>query len=204
MPTDHACQSAAEFAAPYLTSLRPFLQPGHPHAETQGFDDWSIGASALLVVLGGLQADRPGELAQWHARVGYQIREALGLPVAGSEGQRPGRQPRGWEALTLVQRKAQELLTDLANRGRTGRPGELSAQLELVEDALAGALRRAAVPEEAATQCAAGLSEAAGSLFGLRPSAPRQASAPAPHQAPPPPPTVPIVTESHWTRGILF
>lgn len=146
MPTEHACQSAAELAAQHLDSLRPFLQPGHPQGEgTGGIGEWPLGASVLLVVLAGLQADRPGELTHWHACAGDRIREALVLP-AGTEGLRPGRQPRGWEALALLQQKAQELLTDLANGSSLGRPGELSRQLALVEDAFAGVLRRMAVP----------------------------------------------------------
>ncbi|MFI5678718.1 hypothetical protein [Streptomyces cellulosae] len=181
MPTEHACQSAAELAAQHLDSLRAFLQSGHPHGSgTGGLGDWTLGASALLVVLAGLQADRPGELTLWHAHAGDRIREALGLLVARTEGLRPRRQPRGWEALAIVQQKAQELLTDLADGSRLGRPGDLSGRLALVEDALAGALRRMAVPEEASTRCAAGLAEAAGSLFGLR-------SAPPPRHTPPPP-----------------
>ncbi|WP_406222929.1 hypothetical protein [Streptomyces canus] len=203
MPTEHACQSAAELAAQHLDSLRPFLQPGHPHGEgTGGIGDWPLGASALLVVLAGLQADRPGELARWHARAGDRIREALGLPIAGIEGLRPGRQPRGWEALALLQQKAHELLSDLTNGSSLGRPGELSRQLALVEDAFAGVLRRMAVPEEAATRCAAALAEAAGSLFGLRPSAP-----PPPRHTPPPPAAQPATNPPlppDLTSSILF
>ncbi|WP_432191914.1 hypothetical protein [Streptomyces sp. bgisy027] len=202
MPTEHACQSAAELAAQHLESLRPFLQPGHPTGGgTGGIGDWPLGASALLVVLAGLQADRPGELTLWHARAGDRIRQALGLPGAGTEGLRPGRQPRGWEALAVVQQKAQELLTDLADGSRLGRPGELSRQLALVEDALAGALRRMTVPEEASTRCAGALAEAAGSLFGLRPSA-RPTSL-----LPPPPAALPDAKPSlppDLTASILF
>ncbi|WP_367325038.1 hypothetical protein [Streptomyces sp. HUAS ZL42] len=205
MPTEHACQSAAEFAAQHLNSLRPFLRPGHAHGGgTGGVGDWPLGASALLVVLAGLQADRPGELTLWHARVGDQIREALGPPAAGTEGLRPGRQARGWEALALVQHKAQELLTDLADGSRLGRPGELSGQLALVEDAFAGALRRMAVPEEASVRCAKGLAEAAGSLFGLRPSAPPPTS---PRPTPPPPAARPAMEPPlppDLTASILF
>lgn len=91
-----------------------------------------------------------------------------------------------------MQHTAQELLTDLADRSRLGRPGELSRKLELVEDAFAGALRRMVVPGEASVRCAAGLSEAVGSLFGLRPS-------PVPRYAPPPPAAA---TESPRPRRI--
>ena len=204
VPTEHACQSAAELAAQHLDSLRPFLQPGHPHGETGGIGDWPLGASSLLVVLAGLQADRPGELTLWHARAGDRIREALGLPIAGTEGLRSGWQPRGWEALALLQKKAQELLTDLANGSGLSRPGELSRQLALVEDAFAGVLRRMAVPEEAATRCAAALAEAAGSLFGLRPSA----TPPPPLRHTPPPPVAQPATKPplppDLTARILF
>jgi len=204
VPTEHACQSAAELAAQHLDSLRPFLQPGHPQGEgTGGIGEWPLGASVLLVVLAGLQADRPGELTHWHARAGDRIREALVLP-AGPEGLRPGRQPRGWEALALLQQKAQELLTDLANGSSLGRPGELSRQLALVEDAFAGVLRRMAVPGEAATRCAAALAEAAGSLFGLGPSAPPP---PPPRHSPPPPAAQPATKPPlppDLTASILF
>lgn len=204
MPTEHACQAAAELAAEHLHLLRPFLSSGHPYAGgTGGIGDWPLGASALLVVLDGLQADRPGELTLWHACVGDRIREAFGLPVAGAEGLRPGRQPRGWEALGLVQQKAQELLTELAGGSRLGRPGELSRQLALVEDVFAGALRRMAVPEEAATRCAAALAEATGSLFGLRPPTPP----PPPRLTPPPPPAQPArqpPLPPDLTSSILF
>ncbi|WP_460070388.1 hypothetical protein [Streptomyces sp. YKOK-I1] len=203
MPTEHACQSAAELAAQHLDSLRPFLQAGHPHGSgTGGIGDWPLGAAALLVVLAGLRADRPGELTLWHAHAGERIREALGPFVARTEGLRPQRQPRGWEALAMVQQRAQELLTDLADGSRLGRPGELSGQLALVEDALAGALRRMAVPEAASTRCAAALAETAGSLFGLRPSAP-----PPPHHTPPLPPPLPAPKPPlppDLTASILF
>jgi hypothetical protein len=201
VPTEHACQSAAELAAEHLHSLRPFLPSGHAYGGgTGGVGDWPLGASGLLVVLAGLQADRPGELRLWHACVGDRIREALGLDVAGTEGLRPGRQPRGWEALGLVQHKAQELLTELADGSRLGRPGELSRQLALVEDAFAGALRRMAVPEETSTRCAAALVEATGSLFGLRPPPP-------PRHTPPPPPAPPArkpPLPPDLTSSILF
>jgi hypothetical protein len=102
--------------------------------------------------------------------------------------------------LAVVQHKAQELLTDLADRTRLGRPGELARRLDLVEDAFAGALRRMTVPGDASVRCAAALSEAAGSLFGLRPSPPA-------HYAPPPAPA-PTATEAprppDWTAGIMF
>lgn len=181
MPTDYACQYAAERAAESLSLLRAFLRPGHPAGGGAGGpDDWPTGASALFVILSGLQADSLDELAQWHSCIADRVREALGLRVAGTDGPWPGRRPYGWEALIPVQHKAWELLTDLAEPGRLGRPGEFSRRLELVEDAFAGALRRMAVPEEVSVRCAAAISEAAGSLFGIRPS-------PAPRSAPPPP-----------------
>ncbi|MEU3936546.1 hypothetical protein AB0E85_31600 [Streptomyces sp. NPDC029044] len=181
MPTDYACQHAAERAAESVDLLRAFLHPGRPGegGAAVGFDDWPMGASALLVILSGLQADTPGELTQWHAGIGYRIREALGLHVPGADSPCRGRQPRGWEALAAVQHKARELLTDLAEPGRLGRPAEFSRHLHLVEDAFAGALRRMGVPEESSVRCAAEMSEAAASLFGLRPSPPRSAT-PAP------------------------
>ncbi|GGW81753.1 hypothetical protein [Streptomyces caelestis] len=199
MPTDHACQSAAESAAQALDSLRPFLQPGSPRG-ADGFDDWATGAAALLVVLAGLQADRSGELTLWHVRIGDQFHEALGLPVAGAEGLRPVLRSRGWDALAAVQHKARELLTDLAGDGRPDRPVELSRQLDLVEDACAGALRRMAVPPEAAVRCAAAFAEAAGSLFGLHP-------APPPRYTPPPPAAAQATASPlppDWTTCILF
>ncbi|MGA5207375.1 hypothetical protein [Streptomyces variegatus] len=199
MPTDHACQSAAESAAQALDSLRPFLPPGSPRG-AGGFDDWATGAAALLVVLAGLRADRPGELTLWHARIGDQLHGALGLHVAGAEGLRPVLPSRGWDALAALQHKARELLTDLAGVGRPGRPVELSRQLDLVEDACAGALRRITVPPEAAVRCAAALAEAAGSLFGLHPAPPPRCT--------PPPPAAAEATASplppDWTTSILF
>ncbi|MEH0547611.1 hypothetical protein QA802_32385 [Streptomyces sp. B21-105] len=206
MPTEHACQSAAELAAEHLDALRPFLQSGHPHGEDGGgIGDWPLGASALLVVLAGLQADRPGEQALWHAHAGDRIREALGLPAARTEQFPARRQPRGWDALAVVQHKAQELLTDLSDGCGPGRSGALSGRLARVEDALAGALRRMAVPEEASTRCAAGLAEAAGSLFGLRPSSP---PAVPPHPTTPPLPATPPVANPalppDLTARILF
>ncbi|MFF5515812.1 hypothetical protein [Streptomyces coeruleorubidus] len=199
MPTDHACQSAAESAAQALDSLRPFLQPGPPRG-ADGFDDWATGAAVLLVVLAGLQADRPGELALWHSHIGDQLHEVLGLPVAGAEGLRPVLRSRGWDALAPVQHKARELLTDLAGDGRPGRPVELPRQLDLVEDACAGALRRMTVPPEAAARCAAAFAEAAGSLFGLHP-------APPPRYTPSPPAAAQATASPlppDWTTGILF
>lgn len=199
MPTDHACRRAAESAAEALDSLCPFLQAGSPRW-ADGFDDWVTGAAALLVVLAGLQADQPGELALWHARIGDQLREVLGMPVVGAEKPRPVLRSRGWDALAPVQHMARELLTDLTGDGRQDRSVGLSRQLDLVEDACAGALRRMTVPPEAAARCAAAFAEAAGSLFGLHP-------APPPRSAPPPPAAAqgtgtPLPPD--WTTSILF
>ena len=189
MPTDYACQHAAERAAESADLLRVFLRSGRPGGvgTAVGFDDWPMGASALLVILSGLQAGTPGELAQWHARIGDRVREALGLYVPGADGLRRGHRPRGWEALAAVQHQARELLGDLADPGRLGRPGEFSRHLHLVEDAFAGALRRMGVPDELSVRCAAEMSEAAASLFGLRPSPPPRSAAPPPPPAAEPP-----------------
>ncbi|MFF6952289.1 hypothetical protein ACFZAD_26985 [Streptomyces iakyrus] len=189
MPTDYACQHAAERAAESADLLRAFLRSGRPGGggAAVGFDDWPMGASALLVILSGLQAATPGELAQWHARIGDRIREALGLHVPGADGLGRGHRPRGWEALAAVQHQARELLNDLAEPGRLGRPGEFSRHLHLVEDAFAGVLRRMDVPEELSVRCAAEMSEAAASLFGFRSSPP--------HRSVTPPPPVAAVTE---------
>jgi len=203
VPTEHACQAAAELAAEHLHSLRPFLSAGHAYGGgAGGVDDWPLGASGLLVVLDGLRADRPGELRLWHACVGDRVREALGLAVAGTEGFQPGRPPRGWEALGLVQHRAQELLTELADGSCLGRPGELARQLTLVEDAFAGALRRLAVPAETSTRCAAALAEATGSLFGLRPPRPLPPLPPPP--APPASPARKPPLPPDLTSSILF
>jgi hypothetical protein len=86
-----------------------------------------------------------------------------------------------------VQYQARELLGDLAEPGRLGRPGEFSQHLHQVEDAFAGALRRMGVPDELSVRCAAEMSEAAASLFGLRPSPPpRSVTPPLPAAAEPP------------------
>ncbi|GAA4547972.1 hypothetical protein ACFYN9_20775 [Streptomyces collinus] len=89
MPADYACQHAAERAAESADLLRVFLRSGRPGegGAAVGFDDWPMGASALLVILSGLRAGTPGELAQWHARIGDRVREAVGPYVPGADGE---------------------------------------------------------------------------------------------------------------------
>lgn len=204
VPTDHACQAAAELAARSLAPLAASLETAHHGRRPDRAEDLSAGIAALLALLDGLCANLRGELSTWHAGVGDRIRGVLGFPVAGAEGLRRVRQPSGWEGLTLVQARAQEVLTALVSRPRGGpvRPDELSAHLHLVEDVLAGALRRTAVPEGTAVRCAAGLAEATGSLFGLRWSPPPRPTPPPaapepPHPARPAPP-VPEQPPGWW------
>lgn len=210
MPTDHACQAAAELAGQSLAPVRAFLAAGYPSgAPDQESDAQSAGAGGLLVFLDGVHADLTGALAGWHAAVGDRLPAVLGVPVAGTQGP-PIRQPAGWEALTLVQGRAQEVLTVLAGWSRNGpvRSGDLSWRLALVEDAFAGALRRIAVPQETSVRCAAEMAAAAGSLFGLRPPPP-----PVPHRPRPEPPSEPArpdrpsppttpIQFPDWTTGL--
>ncbi|NBM18913.1 hypothetical protein GUY61_25620, partial [Streptomyces sp. GC420] len=173
MPTDYACQAAADLAARSLNPLRDHLDAGGP-GDGRGRYSGSPtdGAAGLLTFLDGLYAELSGTLTGWHSTVGNRVCGALGLPLPGAEGVAPARQPSGWEALSLVQSRSEEILTALANRPRSGPVGAagLTRRLELVEDAFAGALRRLGVAVEDAVYCAADLAAAAGSLFGLRPA----------------------------------
>ncbi|MBT2369145.1 hypothetical protein J7E88_28475 [Streptomyces sp. ISL-10] len=191
MPTDYACQAAIALAAQSLDPARAFVETSHPSGRrTHDAPDLSAGTAGLLAILDGLYAELTGQLSGWHAGVRDEISGAFGNPVAAIESIRPVGQPREWERCTLVQIKAQEVLTALASRPRGApvRPGHLSWRLDLVEDAFAGALRRIAVPEGISVRCASGLAAAAGSLFGLHPSRPPQATQPPPAQEPPQPP----------------
>ncbi|QKV96105.1 hypothetical protein HUT19_33905 [Streptomyces sp. NA02950] len=190
MPTDHACRTAAELAARSLAPLAASPGTTHHGRRADGAEGLSAGIAALLAVLDGLWAGLTGELSEWHAGLGDRIHGALGFPAAGTEGLRPARQPSGWQGLTLIQVRAQEVLTALVSRPHGGRalPSELARHLDLVEDVLAGALRRTAVSEGTAVRCATGLAAAAGSLFGLSPSPPPRT---APHHSEPPHPARP-------------
>ncbi|GAA0913773.1 hypothetical protein [Streptomyces thermoalcalitolerans] len=202
MPTDHACQTAAELVAHSLQPLREHLgaSPGHGGP--------ADGAAGLLTFLDGLYAELHGALTDWHSTAGARIRDALGLPPPGSEGIVPPARPRpsGWEALNLVRHRSEEILTALSVRSRGEAVGaeELLRRLELVEDALAGALRRLGVPAQESVHYAAELAAATGSLFGMRPAPRPPAPGPPPAPARPQPPAAPFATlpqMSTWSQG---
>jgi hypothetical protein len=136
----------------------------------------AMGAHVLLIALDGLRADLAGSLAGWYAELATRLPTTLGVPDAEVPGRRPPRLPGEWDALTDLRLGAQDVLTALAGHRRAdqGGPGALSWRLALVEDAMAGMLRRTGVPAETAVRCAAELAAAAGPLFGLS----RPASAP--------------------------
>ncbi|MBD0839494.1 hypothetical protein [Streptomyces sp. TRM68416] len=193
MPTDHACSAAAEQAARCLAPVRSALMPdgrtesssaaevmpvvlrnylganARPPAEraTGGARPARVGvatgATALQSCLDGLCAEMNGTLAAWHADLGRHLHAMLTDPRASE------RQADAWQPVAELQLRAQEALMLVADRGRSGAAGPrlLVARFALLEDVLAGALRRIAVPAETAAACASGLAVAAGSLFGL-------------------------------------
>ncbi|HEY9438466.1 MAG TPA: hypothetical protein VIS29_07410 [Streptomyces sp.] len=189
MPTDYACQNAADIAADAFNPL------AHGPAD---------GAAGLLAFLDGLHAELNGTLTGWHSTVGNRIRGVLGLPAPGAKGPAPTGYPTGWEALGLVQHRAQEVLTTLSSRPRgdsTG-PAGLTRRLDLVRDAFAGVLRALGIGAEESVYCAAELAAAAGLLFGVRPR--HRAESPSPAPAPAQPATNPIVALPRlgdWTMG---
>ncbi|MGW2745317.1 hypothetical protein [Streptomyces sp. NPDC001450] len=204
MPTDHACQAAAELAAHSVDPIRALADTGHPNAGPAGdLDGRSVGAVVLLVFLDGLHAELRGTLSNWHSSAGDTVRSALGMPASQTEAGSQRGQPTLRQTLALVRARAQQVLTALADptRNTPVRPGELPRRLNLVEDAFAGALRRTAVPEETAVRCSAGLAQAAGSLFGVWPSPPPRPPRTAPVPKPPRPawPTAPLPP---WTGGL--
>ncbi|PJE97057.1 hypothetical protein CUT44_11640 [Streptomyces carminius] len=214
MPTDYACQAAAEQAAHGIAPIRALLVPaqrsgppqqeevsvvirsfmgpqqtsrssarreeGPPPVEPVGAP---VGAAVLLSFLDGLRADLSGALVDWYSAIPTQLPQTLGVPGADSSGP-PARIPNGWQSLADLQSNAQDVLTVLAGRPRGGQqvgPAELSWRLALLEDLFSGALRRMGIPDDTATDSAAELVGATGSLFGLNRPTPR--SAPAPQQA---------------------
>ncbi|MCF4138977.1 hypothetical protein L1856_22850 [Streptomyces sp. Tue 6430] len=206
MPTDHACQSAADAVA---HGLRPILDRlGEPPGPGGGFrrhrGSRVDGVAGLLTFLDGLCAELNGTLAGWHSTVGNRIRGDLGLPGADDIAPTATTRPSGWEALGLVQRRADEVLTALSGRSHGG--AGLPRRLELVEDAYAGALRRLGVRAEDSVHCAAELAAATGSLFGVRPAPRHRAPQSPPAPAHPRPPETPIVSfpqMSDWSQGGL-
>ncbi|MGK5450548.1 hypothetical protein [Streptomyces radiopugnans] len=212
MPTDYACQAAAEQAARGIAPVRALLLPAQRSAPAQqeevsvvirsflgpdaagrppAPDDSAprvepvsapMGAAVLLSFLDGLRADLSGALVDWYSSIPAQLPATLGAPGAESPGQSPARLPNGWQSLADLQSNAQDVLTVLASRPRDGQqvgPAELSWRLALLEDVFSGALRRMGIPDQPAADCAAELTAATGSLFGLNRPTPR--SAPAQH-----------------------
>lgn len=185
MPTDYACQTAAERAAHCLTPvcavlaperrgsvqetevmpvvLRNYLgagpvAPAVPRASTPTVRT-TTGAAVLRLCLDGLRAEMDGSLAQWHAGLVRQ------LPAVLKNGQASNAE---WTVLQGLQFTAQDMLTHLAGRAPQGSSIlALGTQVALLEDVLSGALRRLSVPAEHAATCASGLSAAVASLFGL-------------------------------------
>ncbi|GAA1008284.1 hypothetical protein ACFQWA_23055 [Streptomyces thermogriseus] len=198
MPTDHACQAAADLVAHSLPPLREHLGAAGGHGGP------ADGAAGLLTFLDGLYAELHGTLTGWHSTAGDRIRDALGLPPPGPEGMAPPARPRpsGWEALGLVRHRAEEILTALSVRSRGEAVGaeDLLRRLELVEDAFAGALRRLGVPVRESVHHAAELAAATGSLFGVRPTARPPAPDPPPAPARPQPPAAPFASLPQMSR----
>ncbi|MFE9093529.1 hypothetical protein [Streptomyces sp. NPDC007264] len=192
MPTDYACQTAAEQAARAIAPVYALLAPerDRPPAEDEAMPvvlrsylgtpdrfpgrrraleppavNTSMGAAVLLLFLDGVRAELTGSMAHWHATLPRRLSDALGVPGASSGRPRAG----GWQSTAELQKGAEEVLTDLVGRARGGPvgPADLTARLVLIEDVVSGALRRMSVPPDAGIRCAAELSAAAGSLFGV-------------------------------------
>ena len=125
------------------------------------------GAAVLLLFLDGVRADLAGSLAAWRAGLGGQLSRIIGLE---DEGNATVGAVSGWRALSDVQRRAQEVLTALAEVPRTEplRSGELYQRLAVVEDVVAAMLGRLSVPEDLRNRCVGELAGATGSLFGFR------------------------------------
>lgn len=147
-------------AEPVAASPTPTVERPEPAA------DQAHGAAALLLFLDGLRAELAGALAAWRAGLGDHLSRLIGLagddPSIGALS--------GWQALSDVQRRAQEVLTALAELPRTEplRSVELHPRLELVEDVVAAMLGRLSVPEDLRNPFAGELAGATGSLFGIR------------------------------------
>ncbi|MTE19414.1 hypothetical protein F0L17_09795 [Streptomyces sp. TRM43335] len=206
MPTDYACQAAAEQAARGIAPVRAHLVPAQRNAPQQqeevsvvirsflGPDasgrppadnapprvepvDPYTGAAVLLGFLDGLRADLSGALVDWYSSVHTDLPLTLGAPGAEQRGRTSARVPNGWQTLSDLQTNAQDVLTVLSNRpGGQVGPAELSWRLALLEDVFAGALRRMGVPDGTSVESAAELTSAAGSLFGLSRPTPRSTS----------------------------
>jgi hypothetical protein len=187
--TEHACQTAAEQAAHCLQPACAALTPRGRPAESLQADampvvlrnylgvgvrapepvmqapvaDASTGAAVLRLCIDGLCAEMAGSLASWHASLGRSLPELLHEATPSANY---------WELVADLQYGAHEVLTALTRLGRDGSPGPrmLTERLALLEDLLAGTLRRSAVPAETAAVCATGLTDAVASLFGLAPS----------------------------------
>ncbi|MEU5364257.1 hypothetical protein ABZ354_12335 [Streptomyces sp. NPDC005925] len=193
MPTDYACQTAAERAAHCLTPVCAVLAPGRrtsdPEAEVMPVVlrnylgagpaaptaprvsapvvRITTGAAVLRLCLDGLRAEMEGSLALWHASVVQQLPQILKRAQASKAD---------WAVLQELQSAAQEVLTHLAGVAphSSSWARSLGGQVALLEDVLSGALRRLSVPPEYAASCASGLASAVASLFGLVASPARQ------------------------------
>ncbi|MFE6286103.1 hypothetical protein [Streptomyces sp. NPDC057877] len=209
MPTDHACQAAADAAARSLRRLRDHLGEiqGHDGALRPDHSGPADGAAGLLVFLDGLHAQLSDTLIGWHSTVGLRVCDVLGLPPPGpgSTAPRTTRQLFGWDALSLVRHRAEEILTTMADRSHDGPVGgaALPRRLDLVGDALAGALRRLGVPVPESAHHAAELAAATGSIFGMHPHPRTRVPHPMPAPAHPQPPATPFVhlpQMSDWAK----
>ncbi|HET9381306.1 MAG TPA: hypothetical protein VFP69_10805, partial [Streptomyces sp.] len=167
MPTDYACQTAAERAAHCLTPvcavlapeqhrtgqeaevlpvvLRNYLgagpvTPAVPRVSTPTVRT-TTGAAVLRLCLDGLRAEMDGSLAQWHAGLTGRFPALLRNAQASRAD---------WTLLQELQFAAQDMVTHLARRAPHGSPGvrALGTQVALLEDVLSGVLRRLAVPAE--------------------------------------------------------
>ncbi|MEE1938490.1 hypothetical protein V1L54_03525 [Streptomyces sp. TRM 70361] len=149
MPTDYACQAAAEQAAHGIAPVRALLVPaqrpspqqqeevsvvirsfmgpqqsGRPPAPREEAPPVEpvgapVGAAVLLSFLDGLRADLSGALVDWYSAIPTQLPQTLGVPGADSSGP-PARIPNGWQSLADLQSNAQDVLTVLAGRPRGG------------------------------------------------------------------------------------
>ncbi|PGH51891.1 hypothetical protein CRI70_04160 [Streptomyces sp. Ru87] len=135
-----------------------------------------MGGAVLLIFLDGLRADMSGTLSDWYSALSHRLPQTLGAPSAGGQQAPRANQPSGWQVMADLQNSAQEVLTSLVgySHGGNSGPGALNVRLALIEDVLAGVLRRMAIPADMATWSAGELAVATGSLFGgsTRPAPP--------------------------------
>lgn len=192
MPTDYACQTAAERAAHCLTPVCAVLAPERRRSDQENevmpvvLRNYlgaaplappaprtvtptvrvTTGAAVLRLCIEGLRAEMDGSLARWHTGLTQQLPTVLKNAQASTAD---------WTMLQEVQVAAQDMFTHLAERAPHGSSGvrSLRTQVTLLEDVLSGALRRLAVPAGDAAACAGELAAAVASLFGLVMAAPQ-------------------------------